>query len=123
MRPRFAPVLVALTLVACSDGGPQAGPGTLTATVISPNGVEGAAVVTFFGPGIGDLTSQSGALYWDRVADTIRAVLIDPDGGGLAFTVAVDDTTRKPEGLVVEVAGPDDQLRSGVSAYTLEFRR
>lgn len=113
----------ALTAVACTDEGPVPGPGTLTATLVSPNGAEGAALVSFFGPGIGEVVGSSGVVHWERHADTLLAVLLDEEGGELAFAVSVEDTTRVPTGVVLEVAGPDDQLRPRLDGYALEFRR
>lgn len=124
MRPLAAPILAAAVLVAaCSDEGPPAGPGTLTATLRSPNGAEGAALVSFFGPGIGDVTGSPGVVHWERRADTVRVVLLDDGSGQLAFTVEVSDTTRAPSGVVLEVAGPDDGLRTSLRGYALEFAR
>ena len=125
MRSRRLPSLVLATLAvaACADEGPVSGPGTLTATLASPNGPEGAAVVAFFGPGIGDPTPGTGELHWLRRGDTVRAVWLDQRGGELVFTVAVADTTRKPGSVVLQVAGPDDRLRTDLSRYALEFGR
>jgi hypothetical protein len=106
-----ATVLAALLIGACGDAGPESGPGTLTATVHSPNGAEGSAVVTFFGEGIGDLIPVTGRIFHQRRGDTLRVVLVNDESGELSFGVSVADTTRPPTGLVLEVA------------YSLEFRR
>ena len=44
---RLACAAAFLTLAACGDAGPESGPGTLTAVLVSPNGDEGAAVISF----------------------------------------------------------------------------
>jgi hypothetical protein len=113
-----------LLAAACGDGGPESGPGTLTATVLSPNGAEGAAVVEVFGPGIGAVGALEGRVFSERRGDTVRVVMVrDGDAGDLRFTLSVADTTEFFGGTVLEVAGPDDALRAGVSSYTLEVRR
>lgn len=112
-----------LAAVGCADEGPIAGPGTLTARLVSPNGAEGGALLTVFGPGIGEVTPASGELHWQRRGDTLRVLLLDVDGGELGFSVAVDDTTRMPESVVLQVAGPDDVSRADLSGYALELRR
>jgi len=115
---------VVLLATACGDAGPKSGPGTLTASVLSPNGAEGSAVVELFGPGMGEVGALEGRVFSEQRGDTIRVVLIrDDDGGDLRFTVAVADTTQPFTGTVLEVAGPDDALRAAVSAYSLEVRR
>jgi hypothetical protein len=118
-----ATVLTALLIGACGDAGPESGPGTLTATVHSPNGAEGSAVVTFFGEGIGELIPVTGRIFQQRRGDTLRVVLVNDEGGELSFGVSVADTTRPPMGLVLEVADADDRLRSITAGYSLEFRR
>lgn len=113
-----------LLSAACGDTGPESGPGTLTATVVSPNGAEGAAMVEFFGPGIVDVAPLDGRMFSERRGDTVRVVLVrDGDAGDLRFTLTVADTTQLFTGTVLEVAGPDDALRPGVSTYSLEIRR
>lgn len=116
--------VAAMVTAACSDTAPPPGPGTLTATVVSPNGAEGAAIVEVFGPGIGDVGALEGRAHSEHRGDTVRVVIVRDDaGGGLRFTLAVTDTTQHFTGRVLEVAGPDDQLRLGVSAYSVEVRR
>ena len=127
MRRRVvAPILVGglLLAAACGDAGPQSGPGTLTATVLSPNGAEGAAVVDVFGPGIGEVGALEGRAFSQRRGDTVRVVVVrDQDAGDLSFTLSVADTTQLFTGVVLEVAGPDDALRGAVAGYTVEVRR
>lgn len=124
LRAAGALLTAALFLAACSNEGPVSGPGTMTATLDSPNGPEGAAVVTLLGDGIGEVTSAGGTEVHSRAGDgSVRVVLIDLDGGDLAFRVAVADTTQPPSTVVVQVAGPDDELRSGVEGYSVVFGR
>lgn len=130
--PRRAPGLrrlaalaaVALLLAACSDEGPVSGPGTMTATLVGPNGPEGAAIVSLLGDGIGAVSGVGNTAVHARAGDSsLRLILIDQAGGTLAFTVAVADTTQPPAVVVHEVAGPDDELRGSVDGYSVEFAR
>ena len=109
--------------VACADQLPP-GPGILTATLKSPNGAEGAALVVLMGPGIGEVTPVGGnQLYSNSSLDEVRIVLINQNDGTLAFRVEVADTTIEPAAIVEEVANPHNQIRSTLDGYQLAFRR
>ncbi len=125
-KVRFAGVALALMVVAvaCSDEAPVAGPGTLTATIVGPNGAEGAAVVALLGDGVTGVTPFGETEVRARVgAASTQIVLIHPTGGDLTFQVAVSDTTQLPAFVVQEVAAPTDELRSDVTAYRVEYAR
>lgn len=121
---RALPLLILVALVACADEGPLSGPGTLTATLMSPNGAEGAALVILVGEGIGAVTAVGATEVHTRAgAGSMQIVLINQQGGDLSFQLAVADTTQPPQAIVQEVAGPDDELRSVLTAYVVEFGR
>ncbi len=131
-RPRRSAVLrvacalacAAFFAAACSDEGPVSGPGTMTATLVGPNGAEGAALVSILGDGIGSVSGVGTTTVHARSGDSeLRLVLIDQTGGTLSFEVAVPDTTQPPAVVIHEVAGPDDALRPSVDGYTVEFAR
>lgn len=119
-------VLAAAALAACGgEQAPVSGPGTMTVTLMSPNGSEGAAVLNLLGDGIGQVSSTgANEVYsFSGSGDSqTRVVLISQAGGDLSFQVAVPDTTQPPAYVIEEVAGPDDALR-GLTGYELEFRR
>jgi len=80
--------------------------------------------VVLMGSGIGEVTPLGNTeLYTNSNLDEVRIVLINQAGGELEFRVEVADTTIKPTASVEEVAGPDNQLRSAIGGYQLEFRR
>ena len=121
---RVAALLLVAALTACSDEGPQAGPGTLSASVVGPNGDEGAAVILLLGDGVTSVSPAGGAdLYVRDGNSTTRLVLVHPTGGELSFELTLEDVTNPPSFVVEEVAGPDDELRSDVSAYSVELVR
>ncbi len=120
---RFATFLILSLLVACADQSPP-GPGILTATLKSPNGAEGAALVVLMGPGIGEVTPVgSNQVYSNSSLDEVRVVLINQNDGTLAFRVEVADTTIEPAAIVEEVVDPGNRLRPTADGYELEFRR
>lgn len=109
---------------ACSDEGPVSGPGVVTATLMSPHGAEGAALISLLGEGVGSVTAVGDTeAYAYTDGATTQVVLVNQLGGELSFRFAVTDTLELPEWVVREVADPDDALRSGTSGYQLELGR
>jgi hypothetical protein len=110
-------------MVACSDEGPVSGPGSLTATLVGPEGADGAAILVLVGEGVGEV-AQVGTteVQARRDGDAMRLVLVSEEGGTLSFRVAVADTTQPPQVVIEQVAGDDDELRS-VDGYAVEFVR
>lgn len=117
---RLLPLL--LGLVACGDAGPTSAPGTMTVTVDSPQGAEGAAVVDLVGPGLGGASALDGRVFSEPRGDTLRVVVVAEPAGTLRFGVEVPDTTRPPVATLHEVAGPDDRLRVPFGGYRVEVR-
>ena len=118
---RVAAIFLAVALGACGDEGPVSAPGTLTATVVSPNGSEGAALVTLVGAGMGAVGPSEGRVFAEAHGDTVHVVVVNLAGGALRFTISVADTTKPPAGALLEVSGPDDGIR-GLAGYRLEIR-
>ncbi|MDE0898402.1 MAG: hypothetical protein OSA81_05240 [Longimicrobiales bacterium] len=96
----------------------------MTATLVGPNGAEGAALVSLFGDGVGEITGLGNTeAYAETSVEGTQLVLINQVGGDLAFQVAVTDTTDLPAWVVSQVAGPDDALRADVRPYSLAYSR
>ena len=124
MSRRAIVLLALLSVAACSDVAPESGPGTVTATIVSPNGSEGAAAVTLVGRGIGDVEAVGDTeVHQYRDANGTRLVLVNQAGGTLSFQVALSDTTHLPVVVVQEVAAPDDELRASLQGYDVRFDR
>jgi hypothetical protein len=119
---RGAAAAAGLILVACTDHGRPPGPGSLTATLRSPNGSEGAAVVLLAGVGVSEIRPIGETeVYSFPSGDETRVVLVNQVGGTLAFELVVADRRGPLVGVVTEVAGPDDVLRTDLSDYALEI--
>lgn len=111
-------------LSACWDVGPVSGPGTVDAVIVSPHGAEGAALVVLTGGWLGEVVGLGDTeAYRSDASGSTRVVLVNPEGGDLAFRIGVADTTRLPTALIEQVAGPDDELRGDVATYRLELLR
>src|SRR5688572_1210619 len=89
-------LLCALVFVFAACDGSDSAPGTMTATVVSPNGAEGAAHVTIFGPGVVSVGQIDARTYSNLTGDTMQVVVVRDQPGQLRFSVQVADTTRPP---------------------------
>ena len=115
---QFFTRLVAVSLfalAACESAGPT--PGELEATLISPNGPEGAAVFEIAALGLGPITMQGGQVFTSETGQVTRVVVILDAPGQLAFRIAVDDVDAPPGVTVLEVADGDNNLQPSLSGY------
>ena len=118
--------LLSATLLAAvlgCDEGPPPGPGTLTVTLTSPTGAEGAARIRLVGKGLGAPVPIAGEVHARQRGDTMEVMVMLEEAGVLHFGVEVSDTTQKPRAEVVQVAGPDNRLRAALEGYDVEVRR
>jgi len=121
VRLRHA-LAVGVVLAACTDHTRPPGPGSFTATLLSPNGDEGAAVVLLAGEGMSAIRAIGDTeVHAVTSGDEARVVLINQVGGTLAFEIDVADVRRPVVGVVTEVAGPDDALRTDLSGYSVQI--
>ncbi|HEX2205979.1 MAG TPA: hypothetical protein VHG91_21870 [Longimicrobium sp.] len=119
---RLAACAALLALGACDD--PPADPptpGTLTATVVSPHGAEGAVLLELSGEGVGAVTAPAGQRIFTQGTDPVRVLLVLPQPGQARFSVAVADTKEEPEVDFLEVADGANQLRPSLAGYRVEF--
>ena len=112
--------VVLLSACDSNDLGPTAG--LMTATLVSPNGAEGAAWLTLFGEGIVEVRALDARTFSHARGDTLNVVLVRDQPGDLRFLISLSDTTRLPGVSVLEVAGGDDRLRGDLEGYRVELR-
>lgn len=96
-------------------------PGEVSATLVSPNGPEGAAVLELIGAGLGDPTAPDGRLFAHRAGDTLRVIVVLEQAATIHFDVRVPDVSRLPSARVLEVADDFDVLRSSLSGYRVHL--
>jgi hypothetical protein len=129
MKSRLFPTLILVSVFVTACGGekgpinPPGGPGTMTATLVSPTGPEGGVLVHLIGNGATSITAPVGDLFTSVSGDTVKVLLLREDPGELAFGFSLPDTTRQPTVRIQQVTGGDNQLRSGLSSYTLRIAR
>lgn len=115
-------LVLGAVFAACGDEGPSppATAGTVEVRLVSPHGIEGAMVVevAHFGQ-----TAQpaSGALHQRQDGGGLRVLVIGNGSEPLAFQLPLPDVTDPPVHRIIEVAGPDDRLRTDLEGYRLEF--
>lgn len=124
MKLRVLLLVAVVGSVACFDSGASPRPGALTATVQSPNGDEGGAVVLLLGEGVLGVSGARDTDAYSASSDEgTRVVVINAAGGALTFAVEVADVERPPSVLFRQVAAPDDRLRDELSGYLIEWSR
>ena len=114
-------MLALLTLAACGDQGPESGPGTVTAELVGPEASQGAAEIRLVGSGVQAVTAIDGRAFSRRRGDTTVVVIARETAGPLRFSVQLLDTTKAPVATVVEVAGPDNVLRTNPAGYSVRM--
>jgi len=122
--PRIAlvAVLAAVGVMSCdSEPSGPARSGTFLVTVTSPNGPEGAAVLSLSGVvGLGEVASTAGDVFVEHGADASRIVVILDQPGQVRFTARSDDVGTPPNVVLVEVADGDNRLRESLGGYDVE---
>jgi hypothetical protein len=99
-------------------------PGSAIVGLTTPNGDDGAMVITLHGPGISNLTTaSSGYLFYSRLAsDTVaRVIVVGNVSAGPLFTfkMAAEAAASAYSVTLTEVATRSDALRSTLSNYTV----
>jgi hypothetical protein len=112
--------ILAVALGACDSTGPAGpkGPGTLTATLVSPNGAEGSAVFEITGGiDLGFVITTGGEVFHQHSGGTSRVVVILDDPGEIRFRVGTEDVAEIPQVAVIQVADGENHLRPSLSGY------
>lgn len=124
MSGRWTRACVAALLIAagaCADAGPDPEAGVLSASLVSPNGSEGAVLINLVGSGIGTIEASAGRVFQFAQGDTTRALFILDSPGVVAFRVAVPNIHEPPLATVTQVSDGDNGLRPDASAYRVRF--
>lgn len=108
----------------CDSFGPEEpdGPGAIFVDLQSPFGHEGAAVFEVQdGSGLGEVTSMGGWVFQEQMEDGVRVVVIMTIPGPIQFQLGVDDVGSLPSVSLVQVAGPENQLRESLEGYEVDL--
>lgn len=126
MSKRHIPTLViflaAALVAACDDEMPGPEPGWMTVVIESPHEAEGGVVLLFDQP-IGRTSQGPVRIFRRDVEGGVRVAALREIPGGLDFRVEVEDVHQPPAVELLQVAGPDNELRADLDAYTVELRR
>jgi hypothetical protein len=123
VRDRFRiSAAIGLVLVVSASGcGTEPLYRAFEASVISPNGPEGAAVLELDGT-FPEVVAPSGTQIFTHTSGGVtRVVLVLTNPGTLEFTVTLDDVGEAPDVRVIEVADGSNGLRASLSGYHVEF--
>ena len=83
----------------------------MVATLVSPNGAEGAALFELPVDGVSDVTAVAGEALEVVRNGRRQVVIVRDEAGPIAFRFTAADATRPPDVRVVQVSGPDDRPR------------
>jgi hypothetical protein len=105
---------------------PAPPPGSAIVSLTTPNGDDGAVVVTLRGPGISTLeTASSGYLFYSRLAsDTVaRVIVLGNVTAGPIFTFKVANGAELSAYRVAidQIASRADAMRSSLGGYALNI--
>ena len=117
-------LLLSVAIVGCDVlglSGPS-GPGELVANLLSPNPTEGAAVLEVSGVvGLGSVTTDNGEAFYETDGSITRVVVILDDPGQITFNIRTQDVADLPAVTVVQVADGNNELRSSLDGYDVEW--
>jgi hypothetical protein len=60
-------------------------------------------------------------VFYEHDGSTTRLVVILDDPGPITFRVRVDDVAELPSATVIQVADGDNELRTSLSEYEIEW--
>lgn len=113
-------LVLAILLTACGDDTPAPEPGQVVVSLVSPSGPEGGAVFDVSGESITSAESGASTVFVRQVEGRTRIILVREPAGALEFVLDVENIHQPPTVEMVEVAGPDDELRSSLSGYRVD---
>lgn len=95
----------------------------LNATLVSPNGDEGAALIEMTGSGLGEVTVREGRVFTTGTGQRVRAVFVLDEPGEIRFQIEMDDPKAPISATVLEVADGTNEVRTSLTEYDVEFAR
>lgn len=122
-HPTLAALAVAaLAFAGCEGSTRPDGPGTVSASLVSPNGAEGAAILDVIGSVDAFNGSSDVSVFTTPIANGTRVIVVRLNPGTLEMSMRIPDVSNPPAITVVEVAAGDDRLRTSVAGYGVEIR-
>ena len=111
-------VMLAIAVAGCDSAGPDDN-GTRTVS-LSPEAVNGSAVIHLTGGAIRNVTSTDGPVFFAARGDTTRVVLLRVTPGPIRFDVQLDDPSASLTGAAIQVGTAENTLRPDPSVYRVE---
>ncbi|MFC1661976.1 hypothetical protein ACFL3S_11100 [Gemmatimonadota bacterium] len=118
--------VVVAALGACDILSPSdpSGPGSFHAELLSPNGLEAAAVFELAGGvELGVVTAPGGDAFWDHAGGTSRIVVVLDSPGVIRFDIRTENVRKLPTVTVIQVADAQDDLRPSLSGFEVDVVR
>ncbi|MFQ6047354.1 MAG: hypothetical protein ACE5PT_13530 [Gemmatimonadales bacterium] len=89
----------------------------------SPNAEEGAAVLELAAIGLGPVAVPGGEAYASETGNVTRVVIVLRFSGPIRFGVTLPDGVAAPQVRVIEVAAPNNEIRTSLERYRVSYRR
>jgi hypothetical protein len=124
-----AMLLLSLVALSCSapSGNDRSGPGTVQLRFQTPNSGDGAIKFTLNGPGITGVVAAGDLMVYSRLGagNTTTVAVFGDLADGLIVTFDVPDVAALDDYIatLLQVAGPDNTLRTSLTGYgvTIEY--
>lgn len=116
-------ILLFLAMGACDSLGPEdnRGPGSLTVSLLSPNGAEGSAVFELVGGrGFSTVSAIGGEAIYQHFGGSSRIVVVMDEPGVVRFKVRTEGIQELPEVNLIQVASGANELRGSLAGYMVE---
>jgi len=96
----------------------------LVATLVSPNGDEGSAILELTGGSdLGTVSPLGGEVLYEHGPAATRIVVIMDEPGAVRFQVRTEDVGTLPAVSVIQVADGMNRLRGSLAGYQVRFTR
>ena len=118
---RSLPLLVLAAALSCDDFSSPRQSDWYAASIMSPNGAEGSALLEITGE-VTEVTSESARVFFRANAGVTRAILVLPEAGTLRFRVRLASVAPPPDTRIVMIGGPSDSLRLNLAGYRVQYR-
>jgi len=75
------------------------------------------------GVGLGTVSLVGGEVFYQHFGGSTRIVVVMDEPGEVRFQVRTENVGHLPDVTVIQVAGAENELRTSLSGYSVQFTR